>query len=305
MHGRWGTTWLGLCLTTALAHAAPTAKTPEAPADKQSTHAAEQPELLARGRLGWGNDQFYLENGDDVGFTNDFLAEAQLVATHDAFALRTRYRLLAERYGPRRTDELSCRLLWLHRFEFGTFSAILGPSFTLAASGNYGGAKLQNSWHRAIDDGYTFGQGLADQYPDYGFGAGPGAVLGLSWSPVWWFGLALGSELVLAFGPTGRSQAALYDAVEFTSNDHGFRGVLALGIDLERTWTNDPYLEIPGGYETARAFWSPHLRLAGRGDSWEVGYQAHSNIGGADTHFGLFYVLVGGGPGFRDEHSLR
>ena len=301
MRRRVGSGLLVCCLTSlasSRAHA-------EAPAASATRTAAEASGLEPRARFAWGNDQFYPENGDDLGFTQDLGVEAHLLNRIDDYALRLKYRLITERYGKRRTDELTSELRWLHEHDLGLMRATLGPALSFAASGNFGGAELQNTWHRAFNDAYTFDHGLADEYPDHTFGLGLGGQLGFTYSPYWWLRLMLGSQLSVACGKSGRSQTSLYDALELESGNAGLRVAASLGVDLERTWTHDPYLQLPGAYETEAPWSSPHFRLALRHDSWEAGYVAHTNVGGAETQFGLLYFLIGGGPAFRHEHALR
>lgn len=258
-------------------------------------------------RLGaeWGNDQLYGSNGDDQGFTHDFTLQAHYMREHDDYSLRARQRLMIERGGERRTDELSFELGWLTEQDGGPFVWTFGPSLALVLSGNYGGAELQNTWHDLLDNGYTFDAGLANDYAPQRTGVVLGARGGPSWQPLPWLRLLVGVELAGAVGGTGQSLIAVYDALEFESGTPGFRLVLTGGIDYERSWTSDPTLQLSGGYDTSGIYRSTHLRMAARGREWEAGFRAQTNVGGSDGHLGMVYVLLGGGEGFRHEHALR
>jgi hypothetical protein len=133
----------------------------------------------------------------------------------------------------------------------------------------------------------------------------PSLLLGITSEPWRWLRFALGSEFAAALGRTGRGHALLYHGVELESGSEGFRLALSLGLDYQRIWTNDPFLKMPGAYDTERVWVTPYFRLAARSDSWEVGYRAVTNMGGAETHFGVLYLLLGGGPAFRNEHAQR
>lgn len=267
--------------------------------------APDEPELLPRVVARWSNDRFALHGGDDLGFTQDASLEAHLIREADDLGLRVRQRLITERYGRRRTDEFTWQLYWLRNWNQGPLIWTYGPSATLALSGNYGGADLQNTFHETVSDGYTFDHGLADEYAPNRTGLVLGGRAGPSWLPHPWLRLLVGTELGVALGGTGRSTLALYDALEIESSPKGFRIAFSIGFDLERTWTRDPSLKLPGGYHTSKLYRVGHWRLALRGDLWEAGYRGEHNVGGAHTNLGTFYVLVGGGNAFRDEHAFR
>jgi len=253
----------------------------------------------------WANDQLYGSDGDDLGFTQDLGVQVHYVGSRDDFSLRARQRLMIERTGDRRTDEVTFELGWLTERTGGPFVWTFGPTLGLVLSGNYGGAKLQNAWHELIDNGYTLGNGLPNRYAPQRTGLLVGARGGPSWLPLPWLRLLVGVEATGAIGATGQSLIALYDALEFESGSAGFRLVLTGGIDYERSWTQDPTLALPGGYATNGFYRSTHLRMAARGRQWEAGLRAHTNVGGSEAHLGMVYVLFGGGEGFRHEHALR
>ncbi len=263
---------------------------------------------LARALLAWGNDQLYAGSGDDVGFTQDLSLELhalELLAEHSDLSLASRQRLIVERYGPRRTDEMTFDLRWLLERPWGPLSWVFGPTLGLALSGNYGGAKLQDAWHRTLDNGYTLGSGLPNGYGPHRTGVVIGARGGPSWLATPWLRVLVGGELQGAVGGTGRSLVALYDAVEVEPRNHGLRFAVSSGVDFERTWTRDPGLKLPGGYATGGFEKSAHLRVAARADQWEFGTMARTNVGGAGTHQGVIYLLVGGGDAFRHGHAIR
>jgi len=280
------------------------------------SHASAQPvepsSRLMPLRFGaeWANDQLYGSNGDDLGFTQDITVQAHYVSAHDDFSLRARQRLMIERPtdgapADRRSDEMTFELGWLTEHPGGPFVWSFGPTLALVLSGNYGGAKLQNAWHGLLDNGYTFDTGLADRYAPHRTGVVFGARGGPSWLPLPWLRLLVGVEVSGAVGGTGQSLVALYDALELESGKPGFRLVLTGGIDCERSWTSDPTLGLPGGYDTSGIYRTTHLRMAARGRQWEAGFRAQTNVGGSEGHLGMVYVLVGGGEGFRHEHALR
>src|SRR6187551_4071237 len=60
----------------------------------------------------WANDQLYGSDGDDLGFTQDLGVQVHYVGSRDDFSLRARQRLMIERTGDRRTDEVTFELGW-------------------------------------------------------------------------------------------------------------------------------------------------------------------------------------------------
>src|SRR5690606_27563464 len=120
-------------------------------------------------------------------------------------------------------DEFTWRLRWLHEHAPGPLRLSGGASAAMALSGNFGGAWLQNTWHETVDNGYTFGHGLPDEYSSTRAGFVPGVVLGLSWLPRPWLRLSAGFEGAAALGRTGLGQLILYDAIELESSPEGFR----------------------------------------------------------------------------------
>lgn len=252
-----------------------------------------------------GNDQLYGSNGDDQGFTQDFTLRAHYIAHRDDYSLSARQRLMIERGGQRRTDEITFELCWLTDHALGPFQWTFGPSLALALSGNYGGAKLQDAWHELLDNGYTLEEGLPNDYAPHRTGVVLGGRGGPSWLPLPWLRLLVGAELAGALGGTGQSLIAVYDALEFEAGRPDFRLVLSGGIDFERSWTQDPTLRLSGGYDTSGIYRSTHLRLAARGRQWEAGFRARTNVGGSESNSGMIYLLLGGGEGFRNEHALR
>jgi hypothetical protein len=253
----------------------------------------------------WGNDQLYGSESDDRGFTQELTLRAHAIGERDDFWLGARQRLMIERGGQRRTDEVTFELGWLTERGTGPVVWTFGPTLGLVLSGNYGGSELQNTWHELLDNGYTFDAGLADGYAPHRTGVVLGGRGGPSWLPLPWLRLLVGVELAGAIGGTGQSNVTVYDALEFESGSPGFRLVLTGGIDYERSWTHDPTLRLEGGYDTSGIYRSTHLRMAARGRSWEAGFRAQTNVGGSAGDLGMVYVLLGGGEGFRHEHALR
>jgi hypothetical protein len=277
---------------------------PEYAAPWVPTDSEYQPRVVTR----WGNDQFYGSGGDDLGFTQDLTLEAHWLRATDDLSLRARQRLIIERVDSTnklRTDELTFELGWLTERIWGPFRWSFGPSFALALSGNYGGAKLQNAWHHLIGNGYTFENGLANDYAPYRSGVVFGGRGGPSWLVIPGVRVLAGVDLRGALGETGRSLVGFYDALEVESGKEQFRLLLSGGIDYEHSWSNDPALSMSGGYETSRFNATSHLRAAARGPVWEVGLRAETNVGGSDGNLGMLYVLIGGGYAFRDEHATR
>lgn len=303
--------WLPLALAgvpmnahaDATAEPANTSTEPANASTEPSPGAPWPPALRLYGE--WGNDQLYGSEGDDKGFTQELTLRVHAIVPANDLWLGARQRLMIERGGERRTDELTFELGWLTERGAAPFVWTFGPVLSLVLSGNYGGSKLQNTWHELVDNGYTFDAGLANAYAPHRTGVVLGGRGGPSWLPLPWLRLLVGVELAGAVGGTGRSIVAVYDALELESGSSGFRLVLTGGVDYERNWTRDPTLRLDGGYDTTGIYRSAHVRLAARGRSWEAGYQARTNVGGSAGHQGMVYVLLGGGEGFRHAHALR
>lgn len=267
--------------------------------------AMAETELDFRAGASWGNDQFFGSDGDDRGFTQDLTVHAHVMDPRNDISLWVRHRLVVERTGKRRTDEMTAVTRWLTERDTGPIVWTFGPALGLALSGNYGGAKLQDAWHRWLGNGFTLDNGLPNQYAPHRTGALVGARGGPSWLPYPWLRLVLGSELQAGWGGTGRSMVAFYDALEFESGHPSFRLFLSGGVDAERNWVTDPTLKLPGGYRAGSFYKTAHVRMAARGTEWEVGLTAETFVGGSTGHLCVVYLIIGGGDGFRYQHALR
>ncbi|HEY6728855.1 MAG TPA: hypothetical protein VI197_32815, partial [Polyangiaceae bacterium] len=148
----------------------------------------------------WGNDQLYGSAGDDHGFTQELTLRAHAIDERDDLWFGARQRLMIERGGHRRTDEVTFELGWLTERGTGALVWTFGPTLGLVLSGNYAGAELQNAWHELIDNGYTLDAGLADDYAPHRTGVVLGGRGGPSWLPLPWLRLLVGVELAGAIG---------------------------------------------------------------------------------------------------------
>lgn len=245
--------------------------------------------------LAWWNDFFSeLPPVDDAGFTNDTVAALRWrLAPDRALRVAAVHRMVTERWGRRRWDQLDLAGAYERRWPLGRFVAQVEGRGGLVVAGNLGGLALQDGWHRWTGTGPTVDEGLPDRYDGERRAAALiGARAELEW-PAQWARPYGGLDGALALGSTGVSSFAAFA---------GVAAALPLGREVElvawfelaagRYATGDPNLAMPGGYGTDGWQASPRLGAALRGRAWQLAWEWRGNEGGSGEPTGVVAFTV-------------
>lgn len=240
----------------------------------------------------WGNDLFTELDPpiDDSGFTNDLRLRA---ARHDgelSFGGTILHRMITERGGPRRWDQLDVLATAERRFPHVTGSVRLGPSF----GGNLGGRALQNAWHAATGTGPTLAQGLQHRYafPRQATilaGARVQAALGQADEQV--YAVADAQHPVVRSAGVGFLDLAAGARVTRETSKVDLSGAVELA--LTRYGSDDPGLTLPGAHRPGA--WHVEWRIAvtAAWSRYRVTYQYRGGEGGSGEPIGVVDVGVG------------
>lgn len=247
--------------------------------------------LAAAVRMAWWNDSSSGFPTDDNGFTNDLELNGILDLYGHHLALDSRHRMITERHGPHRTDEV--QVLLGDRFEQarGALLLYVTPDAGLALSGNYGGAVLQNSFHTLpFIKGRRIGDGLQTSYAGSRAGLVVGGEAGAVWQvhPMLAFHGALAAEL--AIGETGRHFLLGTAEAIFTLPYWRVRPSVAAGLTTGAYASADTSLAMRGGYVFNRMVVLPHFRACVQVGPFVAGWDVRLNEGGSGTPTGAVFV---------------
>lgn len=217
--------------------------------------------------------------------------------------------MLTERGGMRRTDLVDALVTYAERSEVGsvwlddkTVSFTLG----LESTGDFGGAELQDGWHRLGEgtplEGRWLGQGLQDTYTG---GKQTSLLLGARASGTKDFGildLGAGVEGRVPVGPTGLGWVSTDIDVRL-GEDHGLFAQASFGA--RQQWTNGDAMGFDGAPVTGTVL-TPKVQVGWQGEGWSVGLEWSRNelgtspgMGGMDDDRVSFGITIGGGQRWR------
>ncbi|HEX5035121.1 MAG TPA: hypothetical protein VFW62_11640 [bacterium] len=238
---------------------------------------------------------------DDDGFTNDLAMSAAFLGGNWALGFQGQHRMITERGGLRRSDEVELGA-WLQRVSRHGKRIETRPflGLGLVATGPLGGAYLQDRFHRIIQwgrtlDGEILGQ-LQNQYEG-----------GRRYAPQ----LKAGGELAFRLSPQVRLLAGAMASVSPGAGASGVQAKLGFervrsfeggkliflgGIGLRHLRSEEERLEFKGGYPDAESFVEPFGGFTYQRRRFSVAYHLILNVEGSGAHQGaisLGYLLGG------------
>jgi len=228
---------------------------------------------------------------DDDGFTNDLAASVALLRDSQQLSLSVRHRMITERGGLRRADEMHA----LARFEktlredrCHELRLLVGAGAML--TGPLGGAQLQDRFHRLIQWGRTLNGDLLGQLQnDYegGVRAAPRLELGFSdrrklsqkWQAHW------GAEVAYSPG-VGASAAQLSVGIERRWRAPGGEFKIMATLPLRYLHSEEDRLTFPGGYPESEVFLQPSPGVSYRYGAAMLAFDLALNVEGSGAHQG-------------------
>jgi len=251
----------------------------------------------------WANDGMNLlvpaadlERGrtfhDDDGFTNDLGAALIAWRGEDRLGLHFQDRMITERGGLRRSDEISAvvrmeELLGRKGRHDWRFQGGLGVLLT----GPLGGDVLQDRFHRLIRWGRTLNGELLGQLQNQyegGIAWGPRFELGLAHG--WSIGdeLRLTSEIGIAFSPgVGASSSQAGIGFERLRSFLGGKLRISVKAPLRYLRSEEERLGFRGGYPRGKLFLQPSSGVSYQHRSIGVAFDLNLNVEGSGAHQGV------------------
>lgn len=239
----------------------------------------------------WGNDTLFLPGlaghsypGDDDGFTNDF----RLTVGGDAFSAQARHRMITERGGMRRVDELTLGGDYVDRTRLGRITLSLGAGGGATLLGPLGGAQVQDAVHQSpFAHGRLLGRGLQDRYePELTVTPALDGFAAADSAPTAWLTLSARADARVAVVTSATIAASITARVPLVVSPFVTAGASG-------TWQTifDPRLSIPGGYQSG-CYVAPAIATGVSVGPVSVGLDMRWNEGGAGHGIGEAWLAV-------------
>ena len=249
--------------------------------------------------LTWGNDFFNPfavakldgRRFDDDGFTNDLAATYAQALGATTFELAVQHRMITERGGLRRTDQIDFGADLTRRFSLDGAQVVLGGGVAGALSGPFGGAYVQDKFHHLVKGRHLDGTGSGQLQNQEPASVRAGVLLSATASVSHAFaGITLGSvtRAALALGATGLSSVMteVYAQGALRLSENAAFDV-RLSVSANLLHTRDPSLVIRGGYNTDRVFVSPRVGVGVTVRDVRAGWDIRLNEGGSGVNLGI------------------
>jgi hypothetical protein len=229
---------------------------------------------------------------DDDGFTNDLAASVVALRKGDQLGLHFQDRMITERGGLRRSDEISAlarleKLLIQKRGH--EFRLRVGVGVLL--TGPLGGDVLQDRFHRLIRWGRTLNGELKGQLQNQYEGEvewAPRLELGLAhgWQVSKRFHLSAGAQLAYSPG-VGASATELSVGIERTRRVAGGQLKLSAKLPLRYVRSEEERLSFRGGYPRGKFFLQPLSGIAYQRRTMGFAFDLSLNVEGTGAHQGI------------------
>jgi hypothetical protein len=225
---------------------------------------------------------------DDRGFTNDLTLKSTLEDDDDRWVTTFRHRMITERVGPRRVDEVTLELRrepvvrrWLNgelRVTYGLGAVATGPE---------GGAGIQSEFHRVTRSGKTLAEGLPHIY-DGDVNVAPRFVGGVSVSQnlTRWTRLSAGVEASLNPGVSASHESLWASAEQSIPLPLG-QVTLEAGVAVRAVQSHEARVSFPGGYPTSAGYVQPWAGARYEVGPLSTGFTLQMNVEGSQNHQGV------------------
>lgn len=228
---------------------------------------------------------------DDDGFTNDLTLCLAAARPRTRLAVCVKDRMITEREGLRRADEIDAELSLERTRSVGDHWSLSSfAALGFVATGPLGGAQFQDKFHRLIDWGRTLNGEIKGQLQtDYEGGvrvaprlrAGGSVQRQLSADA----SLSAGGEVAVS-----RGAGASYGQIQVAAR-RGFpvgQGRLTIfgSVALRRLRAEEIRLTFPGAYPQVATFPQGSAGFSYARPSWEIGFALLLNVEGTGAHQG-------------------
>ncbi len=228
---------------------------------------------------------------DDNGFTNDVELGGACETGKRRFSLGGRHRMITERGGLRRSDEVDLEA-GVERVEARRSKSELSSyiGLGLVATGPLGGAAWQDGFHRLINWGRTLSGAqlgkLQNRY-EGGIRVAPRLRVGLNalWRASKRTALSAGAEVAVSRG-VGTSGGKLEVDVEHRRRAAGGELSFSGAVALRHLRAEEERLTFPGAYPRAKSFLEPWFEINYRRGSRSVGFRLILNVEGSGSNQG-------------------
>lgn len=232
---------------------------------------------------------------DDDGFTNDLALDTTFARSGLAFGFHGRHRMITERRGLRRSDEVDLGA-WFHQISKHGKRIETRPflGLGLVATGPLGGAQLQDRFHRLIQWGRTLnGEILGQLQNEYEGGRryAPQLKVGgdVAFRASSQVRLMAGAMLSASQG-VGASSVQMTLGFERSRKFAGGNLIFLGGVALRHVRSAEERLEFQGGYPAAQSFVEPFGGFTYRRPSFWIAYHLTLNVEGSGAHQGAISI---------------
>lgn len=214
------------------------------------------------------------------------------------------YQMLTERQGMQRTDLVTGLLSHSLFKDSGGLTLNYGYDLGIQATGDFGGAEVQDGWHTLNSDNFMTGRKLGGYLQnEYKTEKQAALLLGVHAGVVKDLGLVdlyADAEARVPVGPTGLGWVGATAGMEISGDNGG----LYAQADLEarHQWTNGDAMSFSGAPVDNEAVLIPHIGVGWQGDGWRVGVDWRRNDLGSQPGMGDFQsdvtmltLTIGGG----------
>ena len=249
------------------------------------------------GNLSLGNDLFaipYPNKPDDNGFTSDLVTRLWLNDDVNYYGFYFRHRMITERGGMQRWDEVLFYLDYQRTYRSDDWSLYYGFRVGGFLCGDLKGENIQNWTHQNIANGRMDGWNLQDQYngPNYrDFMVGGGFMAEYKMFSFAFLRAGVDTQVtndLMGISFISGYQGIVLDKKTFTVNPY-----LKVGVSETVYGTLDKNMKMQGGYATGSIQFSPQIGFGVYfGQLFGLEYSCIFNEGGSGYELGVLSIEV-------------